>query len=153
MLDLTGFIICGRSCVNAKKSYSTTYIYPNVSGTMLIPKSSFVLRRERDKATSSSVEFIPEFSREHYYLSVPGVVVLKPSMPRSCSEVAIAVDLRNKSASPFRTVVVMAVVIGNRGKVSSQIRTVWVCRLVEVIIRTKNNISMSTWRTKTQTQS
>lgn len=113
--DLTGFIVCGDSCVKAETSYPTSFVYPNASSVKLVPRSSFVLTRRHDEVTSSSVELIPEFSRERYFLRVPEVVVLKPAMPQSCSEISITV-LENRSLSSF-TQTVMEVMISNNGKV------------------------------------
>lgn len=113
--DLTGFIVCGESCVKAETSYSTSFVYPNASSAKLVPRSSFVLTRKHGEVTSSSVELIPEFSREHYFLSVPVAAVLKPAMPQSCSEITVTIE--KLSSSFVQTVAVMAVTISNKGKV------------------------------------
>lgn len=116
---LTGFIVCGSSCLRESETlFSTSFVYPNGSNKRFIPKSKLVLTREHGGVTTSSVELIPEFSRDYYYLSVSEVIILKPVMTRSCSEVKITVSLPAKSSSPFvQTEAMITVVISNKGKV------------------------------------
>lgn len=115
--DLTGFIVCSSSCPKSNVSYPTSSVFPDASGTKLIPRSSLVLTREHNGVTAFSMELIPEPSGKYYYLSVSDVVVLNPKMPQSCSDISITVHLPAKSSSPFIQLAVMTVAIRNRGKV------------------------------------
>ena len=116
--DLTGFIVCSDSCVEAEASHPNSFVYPNASSVKLIPKSSLVLKRENYGVTSTRVKLIPEFPFEQYYLTIPEIVILKPVMPHSCSELDISIDVPNNFPFPLpQPMAILAVVLTNKGKV------------------------------------
>lgn len=109
------------SCANATEgfSYLTEIVYPNSTEKFLIPLSRLVMTRKQNGATTAALQLMPELPREHLYLTVSDVTVLRPMMPSRCSEINIRINhLAVESLSPLsQTRAVLSVTIENKGKV------------------------------------
>lgn len=90
-------------------------LYPNSSDSFLIPRSSVVLIGKSD-GTKTHLQLVPDSSREHLYLTVNNVEVLKPAFPRSCSDVRIKI---NSPYGILQTKFILSISVTNVGKVEN----------------------------------
>ena len=119
---MTGFYECkGSSCGDSAKGYDglTSYFYPNVSGTSVVPRSNLVVIRKRGSVETTAVlQLVPDSSREHFYLIVDDLFIVKPVLPRTCSGIGMQATYPSKFQL-HQTEVIFLAVFMNSGRVST----------------------------------
>ncbi len=78
-------------------------------------RSHIVLSRDSNGLTNTTFQLMPRVTREHYYLTIPDISVLKPILPEKCDDINITVDLPLGSSSR----IVLSAIITNKGEVLS----------------------------------
>ena len=107
--EITGMMLCNESfCKNA-----ATDLFNGITNEVLVPRSSVVVIREHRQPTNASLQLIPRLSREHLYLTINDIIILKPVFPKSCHDVNITINISSKHA----TKLILSANLTNEGKV------------------------------------